>query len=297
MGALKRLIHYVHLNPVRAGLVKKRDGIEGYPWCSLSDYVKPKRSRRKWVAVERGLTHLELPDTAPGRRDLLEWTEGLIDWEKPWEAGNTREDGQTLNSTLRRGWYFGGEEFRERLVAKLERLKPGSPPESRRKGYSAEQIRDHGKKEAERIIAVAAKVFGQKTGNWDRMPKGDWRKGMGPDSRAGARPQCLGRAAAWDGGHWRREPDDPVGARSRGPRSKGEALGAGTESDCLILLSPFSIALFSRRERAVDQRGGNVLGGQAVHLVFHERRDDLRLPVEEIAEPEVFLERLRGIPR
>ena len=30
---LTRLIHYVHLNPVRPGLVREEDGIEAYSWC------------------------------------------------------------------------------------------------------------------------------------------------------------------------------------------------------------------------------------------------------------------------
>jgi putative transposase len=66
-SALTRLIHYVHLNPVRASLVKLEEGIESYPWGSLEDDMKPKRSRRSWVAVDRGLEHMELPDTAAGR--------------------------------------------------------------------------------------------------------------------------------------------------------------------------------------------------------------------------------------
>ena len=40
---------------MRAGLVKRRDGLESYPWCSLADYVKPPSKRSSWVAVERGL--------------------------------------------------------------------------------------------------------------------------------------------------------------------------------------------------------------------------------------------------
>ena len=40
---LTRLIGYLHLNPVRAGLVKRRDGSESYPWSSLLDYVKAPR--------------------------------------------------------------------------------------------------------------------------------------------------------------------------------------------------------------------------------------------------------------
>ena len=78
----------------------QEDDIEAYLWCSLADYFKPKRKRRLWVAVERGLTHLELPDTAAGRRRFLERTEGLIDWKKRWKAGDAALKGQMLNSTL-----------------------------------------------------------------------------------------------------------------------------------------------------------------------------------------------------
>ncbi len=175
---LTRLIHYIHLNPVRAGLVGREDGIESYQWCSLVDYVKPKRSRRKWVAVERGLTHLGMADTAAGRRRFLEWSEGLVDWKKRRDAGDSRIEGQSLNSTLQRGWYFGSEGFREGLVANLGTLTPGYARESRRKGYSAEQLRDHGQKEAERIIAMAQEQLGCDASDWAAMPKGDWRKGL-----------------------------------------------------------------------------------------------------------------------
>lgn len=101
-----------------------------------------------------------------------------IDWNQRRQAGDSLVEGQTLNTTLRRGWYLGSEEFREKLVAKLGKLKPGSATESRRKGDCAEQTRDHGQKEAERIIAVAVMVFGFKVEAWKSLRKGDWRKGL-----------------------------------------------------------------------------------------------------------------------
>lgn len=55
---LSSLTHYVHLNPVRAKLVTVQDGIENYPWCSLSDYMKLASKRRSWLAVGSGLEHL-----------------------------------------------------------------------------------------------------------------------------------------------------------------------------------------------------------------------------------------------
>jgi len=62
------------------------------------------------------------------------------------------------------------------------RLPQGPPAKSKflaaRKGYSDEQVRDHGEKEAERIIAAAAKLFGRDGSDWTTLPKGDWRKGL-----------------------------------------------------------------------------------------------------------------------
>lgn len=34
-GYLKRVCDYVHLNPVRAGLLKSEDPLRAYPWSSL----------------------------------------------------------------------------------------------------------------------------------------------------------------------------------------------------------------------------------------------------------------------
>ncbi len=175
---LTTLMHYVHLNPVRAGLAKKTQGIECYAWGSLTDYVKPKRKRRSWVAVDRGLAQTGFEDTARGRRNFLEWTEGFVDWKKPHEAGVEVNEGQNLHSTLRRGWYFGAEEFREKLLAQLGKSNDDSVPELQRKGYSGEQTRDHGKTDAQRIIDLALEAFGILDREWARMKKGDWRKGV-----------------------------------------------------------------------------------------------------------------------
>lgn len=174
---LTRLIHYIHLNPVRAGLVKKQDGLESYRWSSLSDYLKPKRKRRSWVDVERGLENMELADTVAGRREFLKWTEDCVNWREKDCAGVWEEDGQSLQSTLRRGWYFGEEAFRESLL-KLLAKSPVKLREGRSQGYVGRQTRDHGISEAERLIEMACEVFGVEEDEWGKMRKGDWRKGV-----------------------------------------------------------------------------------------------------------------------
>ena len=59
-----------------------------------------------------------------------------------------------------------------------EGLKPARPAEQRRKGDSAEQIRDHGVTTAERVINAAETVFVLDVEDWEDLPKGDWRKGF-----------------------------------------------------------------------------------------------------------------------
>ena len=176
-GYLTRLIHYIHLNPVRAGMVKKKDGIETYPWSSLADYMLPPRKRRPWVEVTQSLEHVGKPDTADGRRRFLALTESFVDWKAPESSGVSDDEGQSLQATLRRGWYFGTEEFREKLLERLG-VVDEEGGETRRKGYGGQQTHDHGVKEAERIIGIGEELFELEPGSWEKMAKGDWRKGM-----------------------------------------------------------------------------------------------------------------------
>ena len=74
---LTTLVHYVHLNPVRAKLLRVAGGLESYPWSSLADYLRPPTKRSPWVDVGAGLTHMGYEDKAAGRRALLEVLEGL----------------------------------------------------------------------------------------------------------------------------------------------------------------------------------------------------------------------------
>ena len=68
------LLDYIHLNPVRAGLVRvnKQQSVLDYRWSSLSTgYAVPRRQRPTWLAAEDGLVVFGLPDTAAGRRRMV----------------------------------------------------------------------------------------------------------------------------------------------------------------------------------------------------------------------------------
>ena len=119
--------------------------LASYPWSSLADYSLPPRKRSGWVEVARGLAQKEIgTDTAASRRRYLEHLDGVAR-ERDGVPALPEGEERTLQSTLRRGWYFGAEEFRDKMLEKLEALKgKAGKGHRRRSGYSGAQARDHG---------------------------------------------------------------------------------------------------------------------------------------------------------
>lgn len=176
---LSTLIHYVHLNPVRAKLVKVADGIESYPWCSLVDYIRPASKRRSWLAVEQGLAHLGYADTAAGRRKLLADTEGLIGKSRLVRAGMNQPEGASLQVTVERGWCFGSVEFREKMSRRVSDTKADTgTPESKANGYGGTQSNDHAEVAARLWIERGLDVLGVGKADLETINKTDWRKAM-----------------------------------------------------------------------------------------------------------------------
>lgn len=174
---LRALIHYIHLNPIRARLIKQEEHLERYRWSSLLDYVHPPRQRRSWIAVESGLQAFELPDTAQGRKHYLRTLNHQIDWRNPKRSGVVHIEEQTLNSTLQRGWYFGSQAFRETALKQLEqRTKKTSPRRLDTSGYSGDQQKDHSEQKAILIIREGLRYFGLGKEELKSLKKSDYRK-------------------------------------------------------------------------------------------------------------------------
>jgi REP element-mobilizing transposase RayT len=70
-GYLKTVCDDVHLNPVRAGLLKAEDRLMAYPWSSLLWYAAAREHRLVWVRVDRLLgEHGIGEDSAVGRAEF-----------------------------------------------------------------------------------------------------------------------------------------------------------------------------------------------------------------------------------
>jgi len=172
---LTTLIDYIHLNPVRAGLV---DGTEtdllDYPWSSVAHAYRYSPTKRPgWMAVEEGLDLFGEKDTARGRRNYLERLNRWAAEEDRERSGLIQKEGQSLQSTLRRGWYWGSEEFREKLVSLAgSRVSESKDRELRSSGL----FKSHDENGVNEIIEDAEKHFGIPIEEMARGGYGDLRR-------------------------------------------------------------------------------------------------------------------------
>ena len=149
------------------------DGLETYPWSSLNDYLAAPSKRRKWIAAGYGLEASGLRDTATGRRKFLEHLEERASREGKNRAGLSEIEGQSLQSTLRRGWYFGEQAFREVLEKTMQRA------EGKKKGkhnYTGGEMKAHGEARAQEIVIRGMKLLDLNESDLMELPKSEGRK-------------------------------------------------------------------------------------------------------------------------
>ena len=106
-GYLRTACDYVHLNPVRARLLKADERLLAYPWSSLVWYVAAPEHRPQWIRVDRLLgEHGIQRDTAAARQQF----------ERRMEARRLAETDDEALKIFRRGWCVGGDEFRKQML-------------------------------------------------------------------------------------------------------------------------------------------------------------------------------------
>lgn len=139
-GYLRTVCDYVHLNPVRAKLLKPQERLLAYPWSSLGLYLAAPPHRPAWLRVDRLLgEHGIQRDDSAGREQF----------ERRMEARRTEESDVEEWKKIRRGWCLGSAEFKEDLLERME----GRLGEH----HSGALKRESAQAKAERIIAEELK--------------------------------------------------------------------------------------------------------------------------------------------
>ena len=109
-GYLRTVCEYVHLNPVRAKLLRGEEALSVYAWSSYPSYLAAEAMRPRWLRVDRVLGECGIPaDTWAGRQRF----------EQLMEQRRGEADDQVYKP-IRRGWCFGEAQFREELLAHVD---------------------------------------------------------------------------------------------------------------------------------------------------------------------------------
>jgi putative transposase len=154
-GYLRTVCDYVHLNPIRANLLRPERPLEDYRWSSYPDYLKPPRRRVNWLRVDRLLGELGIrQDDAAGRRVFAQAMEARRGKDRPgeWKA-------------VRRGWFLGGGALRSKV---LEMLASGVGEH-----HGGEAKRESEEQKAQRVVAEEMRRCGWTEQDLKRRRKTD----------------------------------------------------------------------------------------------------------------------------
>jgi REP-associated tyrosine transposase len=172
------LLDYIHLNPVRAKLVRPRRGqsLLDYKWSSVAGgYALAARKRAKWLAAEEGLAAFGCKDTTRGRRKWVERLDRRAVEEQAEQCGMVPlpEEIDKRCSHLRRGWYWGSQAFGEKML-KLAGVILGR---DRSRIYRASlERRAHDVAKAEQLLREGLQAAGLDWRNLQRLSGSDARK-------------------------------------------------------------------------------------------------------------------------
>ena len=172
------LMDYIHLNPVRAGMVRVRAGrsVLDYPWCSVGGgHALPPSKRPAWLATERALAAFGCADTAAGRRRFVERLDRRAVEEEMKRCGVAPMPAEVdaRCSHLRRGWFWGSQAFAE---AALKLAKGVLERPRHRTTRSSLEKRAHDEARAEALLASGLAAAGLTQDEVARLPGSDTRK-------------------------------------------------------------------------------------------------------------------------
>ena len=160
-GYLKTVCDYVHLNPVRAKLLRAVEPLQAYAWSSYDAYLREASRRPEWLRTDRVLGEWGIPeDNGAGRRQFQAGIEGRRQQEMCKENPEWKP--------LRRAWCWGPNDFREELLERIGHKKGEQ--------HHGEELRESDEQKARRLIAEMLGQLGWTAKDLGGCPKGDKNK-------------------------------------------------------------------------------------------------------------------------
>ncbi len=157
-GYLRAVCDYVHLNPVRAHLVRKRDRLQKYRWSSYPSYLRGRQKREPWLRCDRLF----------GEHGLIKESQrSRLEFARRMEHRRVEPNDPTAEQ-IRRGWSFGAKDFIARLLDRM----PGSMSEH----HHARERSQTDEQRAEAIVSARLKQLGWTKTELRARRKGDPKK-------------------------------------------------------------------------------------------------------------------------
>ena len=169
-GFTERVSTYIHLNPLRAGLVHwPEERLKVYRWSSCPVYMGQAK-KPDWLEMRRVQECAGVAERRWGKGRMYE---AYIDQCcETWATERGRKELTGDWKAIRRGWCLGGEAFREQLLELVgEQLKG-----KKRETYGGEEKRAHDERAASARLEQGLAVYGLTEENLATLKKGDKRK-------------------------------------------------------------------------------------------------------------------------
>ena len=172
-GYLRTVCDYVHLNPVRAKLLRQEQPLSAYRWSSYGEYLKRANQRLPWLRVDRLLGEMGIPkDSVAGRKEF----------ERRMELKRCEDQVETWKP-VRRGWCLGSDTFRKELLMQIA----GQAGDS----HYGEELRESAEEKAQRIIAEEIKRLGWRDSGAFVWANSSTSISLGLRARAASRSNSL----------------------------------------------------------------------------------------------------------
>lgn len=166
-SALLRVVNYIHLNPVRAGVVPFAQ-VAMFRWSSLSAFGKA--DRPAWLHANTVLTELDLPATKAG---WLAYTNYLMTL-----AGDPTAQERQEFTQLSKGWAIGSDSWRETLAKEHARLAAAGD-------IPATEVRELNAAVYQQLLDSLLRDLGKTTADLTAAPKGaPWKIAAARELRA-----------------------------------------------------------------------------------------------------------------
>lgn len=155
-GYFRTVCDYVHLNPVRAKLLKEGQPLSSYAWSSYRQYLEAPGRRWAWLRTDRLLGEMGFSKDSAAARQAF---------RKQMEARRESEGDHPDWDSIRNGWFFGSDELRQELLAKAT-TRVGAQNFGRERRETDEQ-------KAELLVGRELRRRGWAEKDLVRLPKGD----------------------------------------------------------------------------------------------------------------------------